>query len=150
MSGFTVVATEQFGVAILTFGLTIAVAPHVERAVAAGVVFAIGSHLWRELHVSVKAWTEGTTLHLAPKGVLYFASAPLLEERLGAMLSETPTAQQLVVHLDGLGRIDISGALGLREMLEQAEAAGLDAVVSDVPPHAKTIVRRVLDGRHGS
>jgi len=140
----------QFGVAIVTFGLTIAVAPHVERAVAAGVALAIGSHLWRELHVSVKTWTEGTTLHLAPKGVLYFASAPLLEERLGDMLSETPTAEQLVVHLDGLGRIDVSGALGLREMLEQAEAAGLDAVVSDVPPHAIRIVRRVLDGRHGS
>jgi SulP family sulfate permease len=122
----------------------------VERAVIAGVALAIGAHLWRELRVSINAWSEGTTLHIAPKGVLYFASAPLLEERLGKMLSDTPTARHLVVHLDGLGRIDVSGALGLREMLDQAEAAGLDAVVSDIPPQARKIVRRVLEGRHGS
>jgi SulP family sulfate permease len=140
----------QFRIAVITFALTIAVAPHVERAVIAGVVLAISAHLWRELRVSVKAWSEGTTLHLAPKGVLYFASAPLLEERLGKLLSEIPAAEALVVHLDGLGRIDVSGALGLRSVLEQAEEAGLRATVCDVPPQATKIVRRVLEGQHGS
>ena len=140
----------QFYVSIVTFLLTIALAPHVERAVVAGVILAIGAHLWRELRVTIRAWSEGTTLHLAPKGVLYFASAPLLEDRLGAMLSETPTAERLVVHLDGLGRIDVSGAMGLRSVLEEAEEAGLHATVRDVPPQARKIVRRVLEGRHGS
>ena len=140
----------QFRVAVTTFVLTIAVAPHVERAVIAGVVLAIGAHLWRELRVSIRAWSEGTTLHLAPKGVLYFASAPLLEERLGRMLSETPAAEELVVHLDGLGRIDVSGALGLRSVLQEAEEAGLRATVCDVPPQSRKIVRRVLEGQHGS
>jgi len=140
----------QFSVALVTFLLTIAVAPHVERAVVLGVALAIGAHLWRELRVSVRAWTEGTTLHLAPKGVLYFASAPMLEERLGKMLSENPSAEDLVVHLDGLGRIDVSGALGLRDMLDQAQEAGLHTTVDNVPPQARKIVRRVLNGRHGS
>jgi SulP family sulfate permease len=140
----------QFAVAVITFGLTVALAPHVERAVMAGVVLAVATHLWRELRVSIKAWSEGTTLHLAPKGVLYFASAPLLEERLGRMLSETPAADHLVVHLDGLGRIDVSGALGLRSVLQEAEEAGLRATVRDVPPHANRLVHRVLDGRHDS
>jgi hypothetical protein len=54
-----------------------------------------------------------------------------------------------VVHLDGLGRIDVSGALGLRDLLDQAEEAGLHTAVEDVPPQARKIVRRVLDGRHG-
>jgi SulP family sulfate permease len=140
----------QFSVAVITLVLTIALAPHVERAVVTGVVLAIGAHLWRELRVSVTAWTEGTTLHLAFKGVLYFASEPLLQEHLGQMLSENPGVTDLVVHLDGLGRIDMSGALGLREMLEQAEAAGLTTRVEDVPPQARRMVQRVLDGRHGS
>ena len=139
----------QFAIASITFVLTIAVAPHVERAVIAGVALAIGAHLWRELRVSIRAWSEGTTLHLAPKGVLYFASAPLLEERLGSMLSETPTADELVIHLDGLGRIDVSGALGLRSVLEQAAEAGLRTAVCDVPPQARKLVRRVLESRHG-
>ncbi|MGH9036555.1 MAG: SulP family inorganic anion transporter, partial [Acidimicrobiia bacterium] len=140
----------QFGVALVTFGLTVALAPHVERAVVAGVALAIGAHLWREFRVTVRTWTDGATLHLAPKGVLYFASAPFLEEHLGKLLSQTPEARYLVVHLDGLGRIDVSGALGLREMLDQAEAAGLDTEVRHVPPQAQKLVRRVLDGRHGS
>jgi SulP family sulfate permease len=140
----------QFRVTIATFGLTIATAPHVERAVAAGVALAIGAHLWRELRVSIGTWTEGSTLHLEPRGVLYFASAPLLEERLGKMLSETPAAEELVIHLGGLGRIDVSGALGLRSVLEEAEQAGLQATVCDVPPQARKIVRRVLESQHGS
>lgn len=140
----------QFSVAVTTLVLTVVLAPHVERAVVAGVVLAIGLHLWRELRVTVSAWTEGTTLHLAFKGVLYFASEPLLEERLGKMLSENPGVADLVVHLDGLGRIDMSGALGLREMLEQAEAAGLTTRVEDVPPQARRIIQRVLDGRRGA
>jgi len=140
----------QFRIAIITLVLTIGVAPHVERAVVIGVVLAICAHLWRELRLFVNTWTDGTTLHLAPRGVLYFASAPLLEERLGKMLSETPTAEALIVHLDGLGRIDVSGALGLRAVLEQAEEAGLRATVTDVPPQARKIIRRVLEGQHGT
>lgn len=139
----------QFTVAMVTFALTIALAPHVERAVVAGVVLAIGAHLWRELRVSVRAWTVGDTLHLAPKGVLYFASAPLLEERLGQLLSEDPDIDRLVVHLDGLGRIDVTGALALRGLLEQAEHAGLQTAVEDVPPQAGKIIRRVLGNRRG-
>jgi SulP family sulfate permease len=138
----------QFAISIATFGLTIALAPHVEQAVVAGIVLAICAHLWRELRLFVNAWSDGTTLHLAPRGVLYFASAPLLEERLGRMLSETPAADELIVHLDGLGRIDVSGALGLRAVLEQAEEAGLRAAVRDVPPQARKIIRRVLEDQH--
>lgn len=140
----------QFTLASATFLLTIAFAPHVERAVVAGVALAIGAHLWREFRVSVRAWTEGDTLHLAPKGVLYFASAPLLTERLSNMLSENPGVERLVVHLDGLGRIDVTGALSLREVLEEAEEAGLAASVEGTPPQAVRIVQRVLSGRWGS
>lgn len=81
---------------------------------------------------------------------LFPPTAPLLEERLGAMLGETPAAEQLVIHLGGLGRIDVSGALGLRSALEAAQQAGLGTAVCDVPPQATKIVQRVLEGRHGS
>lgn len=135
----------QFTVALVTTVLTIALAPHVEVAVVAGIALAIAAHLWRELRVSVKAWTDGETLHLAPKGVLYFASAPLLEDRFAALLHEHPGARHVVIHVDGLGRVDITGALALRSLLADAEAAGLEARVADVPPQAEKIIRRVLD-----
>jgi SulP family sulfate permease len=135
----------QLTVALVTTVLTISLAPHVEVAVVAGIGLAIAAHLWRELRVSVKAWTDGETLHLAPKGVLYFASAPLLEDRFAALLHEHPDARHLVIHVDGLGRVDITGALALRSLLADAEAAGLDARVADIPPQAEKIIRRVLD-----
>jgi SulP family sulfate permease len=136
----------QLTVSLATGVLTVALAPHVERAVVAGIGLAIGAHLFRELRVSVKAWTDGETLHLAPKGVLYFASAPLLEDRFGELLHNHPDARHLRVHVDGLGRVDITGALALRALLADAAAAGLDARVVDIPPQAEKIIRRVLDG----
>jgi sulfate permease, SulP family len=136
----------QLAVATTTAILTVVLVPHVELAVVAGIGLAIGAHLFRELRVSVKAWTDGDTLHLAPKGVLYFASAPLLEDRFGELLHNHPGARHLIVHVDGLGRVDITGAMALRSLLADAEAAGLDARVADIPPQAEKIIRRVFDG----
>jgi sulfate permease, SulP family len=139
-------ARMQFIVAALTLVLTLALAPHVERAVMAGVGLAVAAHLWRELRLSMPAWTSDGTLHLAPKGVLYFASAPGLEVAFGKLLNDHPEADRLVVHLDGLGRIDLTGALVLRDLLRDARAAGLEAEVADVPAPAQKIVARVIIG----
>jgi SulP family sulfate permease len=139
-------ARLQFIVAALTLVLTLALAPHVERAVMAGVGLAVAAHLWRELRLSIPAWTSDGSLHLAPKGVLYFASAPGLEVAFGELLNDHPEADRLVVHLDGLGRIDLTGALVLRDLLRDARAAGLEAEVTDVPAPAQKIVARVILG----
>lgn len=137
-------ARLQFAIAAVTFLLTILLAPHIEWAVVAGVVMAILAHLWRELRISIPTWTSDGTLHLAPKGVLYFASAPGLEDAFLNLLSEHPEAHRLVVHLGGLGRVDLTGALVLASLLEDGRIAGLTAEVVDVPPQAEKIIRRVI------
>jgi SulP family sulfate permease len=139
-------ARLQFAVAVVTLLLTIAFAPHVERAVIVGVALAIGAHLWRELRLSIPAWISDGTLHLAPKGVLYFASAPGLENAFSRLLHEHQQASRLVVHLDGLGRVDLTGALVLRGLLRDARAAGLEVEIADVPEPARKIVARVIEG----
>jgi len=143
-------ARLQFLVAVATFVATLAFAPHVERAVLVGIVLAIGAHLWRELRLSVPAWTSDSTLHLAPKGVLYFASAPALEDSFSRLLSEHRNADKLIVHLDGLGRVDLTGAIALRNLLCDARNAGLEVDLVDIPPQAKKIISRVLAGVAGS
>jgi SulP family sulfate permease len=140
-------ARLQFGIAVGTLVLTIALAPHVERAVVVGVVLAIGAHLWRELRLAIPAWTSDGTLHLAPKGVLYFASAPGLQNTFAKLLNEHPEARRLVVHLDGLGRVDLTGALVLRGLLEDAVQAGFEVALAEVPPQAEKIIARVIEGR---
>jgi SulP family sulfate permease len=138
-------ARTQFYVGLATFFATILLAPHIERAILIGIGGSILAHLWRELGISVADWMEDETIiHLRPMGVLYFASAPRLEDALIRVLGRHPLAARLVVHLDGLGRIDLSGALMLRGVVEDAEAAGLEVKFEDVPPHAMKIVQRVL------
>jgi SulP family sulfate permease len=137
-------ARLQFAIALATFGLSLVLAPHVERALIVGIVLAVGAHLWRELRLSIPAWTEDEVLHLDPHGVLYFASAPGLQDAFIKLLADHPEAERLVVHLDGLGRVDLTGALVLRDLLRDAEEAGLKSEVVDVPPQAAKIISRVL------
>lgn len=143
----------QFRIALATLVLTVALAPRVEWAIVIGVGLSIGAHLTRELRLSVSASVVGDTLHLHPKGVLYFASAHRLDEAVSAQLSSYPEARRLVIHLDGLGRVDVSGALALRRLLEDAGEAGLRVELADIPPQARKIVARVIDeggDRHAS
>lgn len=138
----------QAGVAFATFALTLALSPNVERAIIAGVVLAIALHLWRELRLEVPSWTEGDVLHLRPRGVLWFGSAARLEATFIQLVSEHPQARSLVVHLDGLGRIDITGALALRSTLQEARVAGLTVEIVDVRPRWRPLVDRVIASSH--
>ena len=139
------VSRPQFAIAAVTFGLTIALAPHIERAVVAGVALAVAVHLWRELRLDIDVEAADEMLHLHPRGVIWFATAPGLEDRLVRVLADHPQAERLVVHLDGVGRLDHSGALALRNVLELARTAGLDVEVDGVPSHARRIVGAMLN-----
>jgi SulP family sulfate permease len=134
----------QFAIATTTFALTLALAPHVELAVLAGIGLSVAVHLLRELSLDVDSRMEGTALHLTPRGVLWFGNARILEDAFLRALADHVAARHLVVHLDGLGRIDLSGALALRTLLADARAAGLETAVADVPPRARRVVSRVV------
>jgi sulfate permease, SulP family len=124
-----------------TFGLTLALSPRIDKAVLAGVAIAGAVHLWRELKPGVQARREGNTLHLEPSGVLWFGSAPALEDAFLTRLAEEPDVTHVVVHCDGLGRIDLTGAMGLADLLEQVTRAGLQMEIKGVPPHARRILK---------
>jgi SulP family sulfate permease len=136
----------QFGIAAATFALTLALAPNIERAVLLGSLLAIVIHLWRELRLDVREWSDGDTLHLRPMGVLWFGSANTLEVALVGALNRHPEARRLVVHLDGLGRMDMVGALTIRSFFEDAHGSGLATDLADVPPHSRRLVESVLGG----
>ena len=135
----------QFAVAWVTFGLTLGLAPHVERAVLAGIGLAIAVHLARELSLDVEKRFDGDTLHLEPTGVLWFGSARLLEDALLGLLPEHPELRRLVIHLGGVGRVDLSGALALRTLVQDARAAGLEVGLEDVPPRARRWVEPLIE-----
>ncbi len=132
----------QAGVAVATFLATLAFAPRIERGVLVGVGLAIAVHLWRELRLHVPAeLADDGTLHVRPQGVLYYASAPALQDVLVDVVARHPAARRMVLHLNGLGRIDLSGMLTIRGVLEDLR---LPVVVVDVPEHSRRLVSRVL------
>ncbi|MEJ7653364.1 MAG: SulP family inorganic anion transporter [Chloroflexia bacterium] len=134
----------QFYIALGTFLLTLWFTPHVERAVMLGVLLAVVVHLWRELTLEVQEWSEEGTLHLKPVGVLWFGTAAALEEKLPSLLNRHPEARRLVIHFDGLGRVDLSGALAIRTFLLNARAAGIQVEIANVPPQTQRVVQSVF------
>jgi SulP family sulfate permease len=126
-----------------TFALTLLLAPHVEHAVLLGVLMAGTVHLWRELTPEVGSHREGDTLVLDARGVLWFGSAPALDDRILECLDAERDVERVVIRCGGLGRIDVTGAHALAEMLDQLRAAGLVVELTEVPDHARRVLAAV-------
>lgn len=137
-------STPQFGIALVTFGITLAAAPRVQWGVVAGVVLALAVHLWRELRLDMQVWTEGDELHVRPQGVLYFGSAPLLETRILAELADQPSLGRVRLHLQRLGRIDLTGALVLRAICRDLARADVPVEIQGVQPQCQRLVEAVF------
>lgn len=136
----------QGSVGAVTFVATLALAPHIEIGVILGIVTAVGVHLWRELRVRVTVDLRDGTLVLRPHGVLFFVSASSLEDRLLELFADHPDVDDLVLDLSSLGRIDYTGAVGLRDLAQDIEGAGGTVRFRDVPPQAIALLERVWEG----
>ena len=134
---------QQFLIAAITAALTLLLAPQIQWALIVGVALAIAAHLRRELLIAVPYEVQEGTAHLHPTGVLYFASAHLLGDRMREVLAATDV-DRIVVHLDRLGRVDVTGALAVRDFVREAERAGVTVELTDATPPSRKIIARVL------
>jgi SulP family sulfate permease len=134
------ISRPQAFVGWATFVLTLALAPHVEEAVLLGILLAGAIHLWRELKPDVTSRREGGTLHIEPQGVLWFGSAPALDDEILAHLGRQSDVDRVVISCAGLGRIDLTGAYVLAELLEHLTRAGVKVELADVPEHAARVL----------
>ncbi len=133
----------QGHIAWITFGLTLLLAPRIDYAVLVGIGLAVAHHLRREQRVLVDVWLDDETLNIRPRGVLWFGSAPLVEDALNDALERHPQASELVLRLGSLGRIDLSAAMMLGRLMDDARQAGLRVRYVDVPPMAASWVERI-------
>lgn len=136
------ISRPQFAVAWATFALTLLLAPHVELAVLAGIGLSIAVHLVRELSLRLEVAVTDHVLEARPVGVLWFATAHDLQDRLADLLEHHPQATHLRLDLDGLGRIDLTGAMTLAHALEDVAGAGLTIEVRGVQPHTRRLLER--------
>jgi SulP family sulfate permease len=132
----------QFAVGAVTFALTLLLAPHVEQAVLAGVGLALAVHLVRELSLRIETTVTAGTLEIRPRGVLWFATAEDLEDRLSGLLEQHPEANRLRITLNGLGRIDLTGIMALSRLLDDARGGGMEVEVTGATPRIEGLLAR--------
>lgn len=125
-----------------TFLATLLLSPRIDLGVIIGLLVAAAVHFRRETKIRVNADRDGVTLVLSPSGVLFYGSAPRLDEVFSEQLARNPDIERVVVDLEGLGRIDYTGALALKEFIDAAEQAGLRVSVRDIPGHAEGTLNR--------
>lgn len=127
----------------VTFVATLALAPKIDQAILLGIGLSAAVHLWRELTPKVTAERSGDTLVVRPSGVLWFGSAPGLEDLIFERLADEPDVRRVELQCGGLGRIDLTGAHTLREMVGHAKRAGIEIELVDVPEHARRVLTAV-------
>jgi SulP family sulfate permease len=139
----------QVAIAALTLVLVVWLAPRLDLALAAGIGAALLLHLWRESHLVMEVEAVDDELHVRPAGVLWFGSAHRFERELTKMLEKRhPSA--LVLELDGLGRIDVSGAEAISRVVDDAEGRGVPVRIEGIPPTTGGMLARVVgDGPEG-
>lgn len=127
-----------------TLAMCLLLSPRIEQALLLGILLSLAIHVWRERRAGFASWMEGDVLHLEVMGILWFASAPRLEEALMGRLTVAGKVSSVVIHLDGLGRIDLTGAMVLKRVVEAIRARGIPSSVEGVPPQARKIVDNVF------
>lgn len=143
------VSVPQAIVAWGSFLATVLLAPRLDIAVLVGIGLSVVVFLWRSLQLEIDVRAEHEVLTLTPRGVLWFGTAQRLDTALLDALAAHPDADRLVVDLSRLGRIDTTGALVLRSVLDQARAAALDTEVQGIPPQSRELTERVLGSEAG-
>ncbi len=128
----------------LTFALCILLAPRIEQALLLGVLLSLAIHVWRERRAGFHGWTEGEILHLEVSGILWFASAPRLEEALMQRLADAKGISEIILHLEGLGRIDFTGALVLKRVVDETRSLGIKSSLDRVPDHARELIDNIF------
>lgn len=135
---------QQAALAWTTFAVTLLMAPRIDLGVMVGVGLAILSHVWLETTMRADVTYDAGTLTIRPFGVIWFVSAPALEDLLIDHLADHPEADRLIIDLGKAGRIDYTGAAALARVLEDARTAGLDAEVVAVPVHSRRTLAALL------
>ena len=119
---------------------TVGFAPRVERGVLVGIGLAIAVHLYRELEFVAPGERYGDTLVVRPRGVMWFATVAHVERVVREELALHQDIASVTLDMSGVGRLDYSGAVALRRLLQRIGAGGVAISVKGVPPSASRAV----------
>ncbi|MEX0900090.1 MAG: SulP family inorganic anion transporter [Gammaproteobacteria bacterium] len=153
-------ARRQDGITgIVTFLLTLAVAPALHQAVLVGVLLSLGLFLYRSMtpHAVVLGRHPDGTLRNADlfrlppcdqitivrfDGPLYFANAGHFSDHVLAAMAAKPSLRYLIIDCSGIAEIDATGEQVLADVLQELSEAGVMLVLCSVRSAVRDVLHR--------
>ena len=146
-------------VALVVFVSTLYFAPHLEWGIFIGIVLSMMFYIYRTMkpHFAEVALTEEGTYRDAKifglktsdtvafyryDGDLYFANAGYLERKLLNAVADKPELKVIVLDLEAVDQIDVTGEEMLSHMSERLEEAGIEFCISRVKHKVEDALKR--------
>ena len=147
-------------VAVVTFALTLIMAPHLENGIIIGVVLAMVLFIYRTMRprmAILSRFHDGTfrdvhvhtELDRCKKIVmfrfdmsLYYANAGYFETQVLEMVADNPDAEYLILDAEGINTIDATGAEVLLHLHERLEKIGVTIIVARMKKQFMDCMRR--------
>lgn len=134
-------------VATATFVLTLISAPRVDRGVIGGVALSFVVHVVRQLRVEAEHELVDDVLTIRPRGVIWFGSAPRMEDVIVDALAGHPEVKTVCLDLAAAGRVDYTAAGVLTRFVDDCAESGIEVRIMHLDPRSNTVARR-LQGDH--
>ena len=146
-------------VALVTFGVTLVAAPHLDKGIIVGTVLAIGLYLYRTMAPRVAVlgrYHDGTLrdLRVHPElsdsslvaairfdGSLYFANVSHFEDGILTAVANHKKARFILVVGDGINYIDSSGEETVHHLVAQLHESGVQLVFSGLKKQILDVMR---------
>jgi anti-anti-sigma factor len=153
-------ANKQDGVvAIVSFTLTLAFAPHLDKGILIGAGLALILYLYRTMQprVAVLARHEDGTLRDAEvfglrtcenisvirfDGQLYFANVAYFEDKVQQRIAIRPNLRFMIVIGDGINNIDATGEEVLGHLAERLDKAGIELLFTGLKKQVLEVFQR--------
>jgi SulP family sulfate permease len=146
-------------VAVITFVLTLAFAPHLDKGIIIGVLLSLGLFLWRTMRprfAQLSRYKDGTMrdirVHPLPTspvisvvrfdGSLYFASAGYFETKMLGVVAANPDLKYIILDGEGINQIDATGEEVLHHLWERLQAQGITLVIARMKKQFMDTIRR--------
>lgn len=146
-------------VSVITFGLTLYLAPHLEFGVLIGVLLSLALYVIRSMRPRVAVlsrYKDGTlrdiTVFPLPTsenisvirfdGSLYFANAGYFEDKILEVVAINPKLRYVIIDAAGINQMDATGEEVLHHLVERLEDHGIEFVVAGMKKQFMDVIRR--------
>lgn len=139
-------AKLQATTALVTFALTLVLAPRIDYAVVLGISLALFAHLYREAQLGVMIDREGSEVRINLEGVLWFGSMQALEKSLIRLESDLAGVERVVLDVSRIGRVDFSSLMPINDTQSRLKQTGVEVQVVGLHGRGEMVMGRIRRG----